>query len=299
METVLVTGGTGQVGRELRKILPNAIFVGSKDYDLTDCNAVAKMYRDIQPTIVIHSAAKVGGILDNIEHQVEYYSENILMNTLVVNGALKNNVKKFIGILSTCVYPDTVESYPMKEGVLHDGKPTSTNFSYGIAKRGMAVHIDAIREKHGLDYCYLIPCNLYGPYDKFDYRSHYVGALVSKIYDAKASGSREIVLYGDGSPLRQFLYAKDLAVVISSMLQRNLYENFNIATEENISIDSIAKIALDVLDCKDFSMRYDTSKPNGQYRKDVCIEKFRKEFPDFKFSSLEHGIVEVYNSLKI
>jgi GDP-L-fucose synthase len=298
MERVLVTGGTGQIGRELKKILPDAVFVGSKDYDLTNCNAVSQMYKDIQPTTVIHSAAKVGGILDNIQHQVEYYSENVMMNTLVVDHALKNGVKNFIGILSTCVYPDVVDTYPMKEAVLHDGRPTTTNFSYGIAKRGMAVHIDAIREKYAYNYCYVIPCNLYGPYDKFDYRSHYVGALVSKIHEAELRNEKEITLYGDGSPLRQFLYAKDLATIVALMIQRNLYENLNIATEDNVSIDEIARVALKVLQHEDFAITYDKTKPNGQHRKDVCIERFREYFPNFNFTSLQDGIQNVYSSLK-
>jgi GDP-L-fucose synthase len=297
MDRILVTGGTGQVGKELKKILPNAVFVGSKDYDLTNCKAVSQMYKDIKPTTVIHSAAKVGGILDNIQHQVEYYAENVMMNTLVVDQALKNNVKNFIGILSTCAYPDIVDQYPMEEIMLHNGKPTITNFSYGIAKRGMAVHIDAIREKYSFNYCYLIPCNLYGPYDKFDYRSHYVGALVSKIHEAKLKGKKKITLYGDGTPLRQFLYAKDLAVIISSMIEQDLYENLNIASEANISIDSIARIALDVLECSDFTIIYDNTKPNGQHRKDVCLNKFKKYFPDFLFTPLQDGIKNVYNSI--
>ena len=294
-ERILVTGGTGQVGRELKTILPNAVFVGSRDYDLTSCEAVSQMYKDIQPTTVIHSAAKVGGILDNIQHQVEYYSENVMMNTLVVDNALKYGVKNFIGILSTCVYPDVVDVYPMKETSLHDGKPTLTNFSYGIAKRGMAVHIDAIREKYKYNYCYLIPCNLYGPHDKFDYRSHYVGALVKKIHDAVKNNETEIVLYGDGSPLRQFLYAEDLARIIALMIEQKIYQNLNIATESNISIDEIARIALQVLQCDNMTIRYDTSKPNGQYRKDVCISELRKHFPDFSFTSLEYGINKVYS----
>jgi GDP-L-fucose synthase len=298
MERILVTGGTGQLGRELKVILPNATFIGSRDYDLTNCADVARMYREIQPTTVIHSAARVGGILDNIEHQVEYYVDNMLINTLVVDQALKNGVKNLIAILSTCVYPDVVDTYPMKETVLHDGKPTVTNFSYGIAKRGMAVHIDAIRSKHNIDYCYLIPCNLYGVYDKFDYRSHYVGALISKLYIARQKNQKYIELYGDGSPLRQFLYSKDLAQILGIMVETGIYQNMNIATEDNISIDEIARIALRVCDCEDISIIYDQTKPNGQFRKDVCTERFRTHFPTFTFTPLHQGIKEVYLSMK-
>ena len=185
----------------------------------------------------------------------------------------------------------------MKEEYLHDGPPTRTNFSYGIAKRGMSVHIDAMNKQHGTNYCYLTPCNLYGVHDKFDGRSHFVAALIKKIYEAKRLGEDKIRLFGTGTPLRQFMNAKDFGRIIVSMVDNNINKSFNVATQENISIDTIARIALKSLDCEHMSIEYDSTKPDGQYRKDVDTTKFINLFPDFKFIKLEDGIREVFEKV--
>lgn len=299
MGRVLVTGGTGQVGRELQALMPEARFVSTSDFDLTSCVDVEEMLILCRPDTVIHCAARVGGILDNITHQVEYFTENVLMNTLLVDLCLKHDVKNFIGVLSTCIYPDVVESYPMKEEVMHDGRPTRTNFSYGIAKRAMATHIDAVREQHGLNYCYVIPCNLYGVHDKYNERSHFVGAVLKKIYEANEKGEKKITLFGTGKPLRQILNARDLALVLNKMVTENIYESFNIANEDNLSIDEYARIILNSLGYNDWIIEYDTTKPDGQYRKDVSLDRFKTLFPDFKFTPLSEGIVEVYKSIEL
>lgn len=299
MKRILITGGTGQVGKELQTLMPKAIFISSGHVDLTKYTQVEDMLRAYYPDIVIHCAARVGGILDNVAHQVEYYTENVLMNTNLVDACLKHGIKNFIGILSTCIYPDVVDSYPMKEEVMHDGKPTKTNFSYGIAKRAMATHIDAIREQYGLNYCYVIPCNLYGVHDKYNERSHFVGAVLKRIYEAKTKGEKKITLFGTGKPLRQILYARDLAFVLNLMVIKNIYESFNIAHEDNLSIHEYARNILDALGYGDWEIEYDETKPDGQYRKDVSLEKFHNLFPDFEFTPLKKGIVEVYKHIKI
>jgi GDP-L-fucose synthase len=295
--SILVTGGSGQVGKELQQLLPQATYISSKDCNLIDDVQVRRLLSSHNFDTIIHLAAKVGGILDNINNPTEYYSDNILMNTLLVDYARKFNVTKFIGILSTCIYPDKVDSYPLKEDTLHLGPPTKTNFSYGVAKRGMAVHIDATNEQYGTKYCYITPCNLYGVYDKFDDRSHFVAALIKKIYDANKAKTDKITLFGTGTPLRQFMNAKDFAAIIKQMIDRNITESFNVASPDNISIDSIARIALDACNCNHITIEYDGSKPDGQYRKDVCTEKLKNIFPDFQFTDLKEGINTVYESL--
>lgn len=297
MNKILVTGGTGQVGKELYKFLPNAKYISSKDCDLTDNISTDKLIKTIQPNIVIHAAARVGGITDNINHQTEYYSDNVLINTNVINACLKYNVNKFIGLLSTCIYPDTVDKYPMDESLLHNGPPTETNFTYGIAKRGLAVHIDSIRKQYKKDYCYVIPCNLYGIYDKYDNRSHFIAALLQKIHTAEINNKNKIILYGTGAPYRQMLYANDLAKVLFLMIENGIYENFNIAFPDNLTINDIAHIALDALNLNHISIEYDGSKPDGQYRKDVSIDKFKQYFPNFSFTPLSTGIKEVYDTV--
>jgi GDP-L-fucose synthase len=227
----------------------------------------------------------------------EYYTENVIMNTLVLDYAYKNNVQRFIGILSTCIYPDKVDNYPMTEDTLHLGPPTKTNFSYGYAKRSLAVQIDAYNQQYGTKYQYLIPCNLYGIGDKDnESNSHFITALIKKIFDAVKNNKDTITLFGDGSPLRQFMYAEDFAKVIYQVLVNKIYDSFNVANYENLSIKKMANIALKSCDAEFLKIVWDLSKPNGQYRKDVSIDKLKSLLPNFKPLSLTEGIKLVYNS---
>jgi len=294
---ILVTGGSGLVGNYLKKIIPDAIYITSKDYNLTKESDVQKMFIDHNPDTIIHLAARVGGIIDNINHPAEYFTENVLMNTLLIEYSYRNNVKQFLGILSTCIYPDTVESYPLKESDLHSGPPTLTNFSYGYSKRCMAVQIDSYNQQYNTKYNYLIPCNLYGDNDKNDInKSHFVTALITKIYEANKNNVDYITLFGDGTPLRQFLHANDLAKIIKLVIDNNITESFNVATYENYSIKEIADIALKSCDSTNLTIKFDTTKPNGQYRKDVSIEKLKSLFPQYLPISLSEGIKDIYNT---
>jgi GDP-L-fucose synthase len=297
MSNIVVTGGSGLVGKYLKKYLPNAIYLSSKDFDLTTEEGVKLMYLRHKPDIVIHLAAKVGGIIDNINKPAEYYTQNVMMNTLLIDYAKKLNVKRFIGILSTCIFPDVMETYPMKEEDLHLGPPTMTNFSYGYAKRSMAVQIDAYNKQYGTKYQYLTPCNLYGVGDKdHEANSHFITALVKKIFDAKENNEESITLYGDGTPLRQFMFADDFAKIIYEIITNDIYDNFNVAGEENLSIKEMANIALQVCDAENLEIKWDADKPNGQHRKDVSIEKLKTLLPDFFPLKLSEGIKMVYKS---
>lgn len=295
---IVVTGGSGQVGKSLKKIMPDAIYLSSKDYDLTSEKGVAQMYHDLKPDCIVHLSAVVGGIMDNISKPGEYFTDNVLMNTLMVEYARHHGVERFIGILSTCIYPDKVETYPMSEEILHQGPPTITNFSYGYAKRSLAVQIDSYNKQYGTKYQYLIPCNLYGEHDKFGESSHFVAALIKKIHQAKSTNEEKITLFGTGTPLRQFMHSDDLAKVIKTCLDEDVYESFNVATDENVSIDEIAKIALRACDAGDMKIEYDSSKPDGQFRKDVSTDRLKAIFPDFKPTKLYHGIRSTYSILK-
>jgi nucleoside-diphosphate-sugar epimerase len=297
MSNIVVTGGSGLVGKYLKKYLPDAVYLSSKDFDLTTEIGVKNMYLKHKPNIVIHLAAKVGGIIDNINKPAEYYTENVLMNTLLIDYAKKMGVDRFIGILSTCIYPDVMETYPMKEEDLHLGPPTQTNFSYGYAKRSMAVQIDAYNKQYGTKYQYLTPCNLYGVGDKdHEANSHFITALVKKIFDAKQNNEESITLYGDGTPLRQFMFADDFAKVIYEVITNNIYESFNVAGDENLTIKEMAKIATNSCESNNLEILWDKTKPNGQYRKDVSTEKLKSLLPNFSPLKLSEGIKLVYNS---
>lgn len=290
---IVVTGGTGLVGSNLKKILPDAIYLSSSDYDLTSENDVRNMYDQLKPDCVIHLAARVGGIMDNIKYPAEYFTQNVLMNTLLVEYARVYNVKRFIGILSTCIYPDISEEYPLTESMLHNGPPTPTNFSYGYAKRCLAVQIDSYNKQYGTNYNYLIPCNLYGVGDKDGENSHFVTALIKKIYEANRNNENNITLYGDGTPIRQFLLVDDFCKIIKYVIDNDIYDSFNVATEEVLTIKEIADIAIKVTGSK-LGIIWDTSKPNGQFRKDVSVNKM-KSIIDINITPINEGIKKVYN----
>tara|TARA_R110002153_G_scaffold119109_1_gene264033 strand:- start:2343 stop:3257 length:915 start_codon:yes stop_codon:yes gene_type:complete len=294
---ILITGGTGTVGKHLQKIIPNGTFLGrSHEHggDLRDPQYVKWIMSSYAPDVVVHLAAKVGGIQENIQKPAEFFDDNILINTNVLKYSYQHGVKQFIGILSTCIYPDKVSSYPMTEKDLFLGPPTSTNFSYGYAKRALAVQIDAYNQQYGTKYNYLTPCNLYSEYDNFsnEKKMHFITALLHKIKNSKGN----IELLGDGTPLRQFMYAGDLAQVIKEVIDKEITESFNVACPENYSIHELATKTLGSLN-KDLYIRYSNPTLNGQYRKDVSSDKLKKLLPEFKFTSFKKGIKKVYKHM--
>ena len=292
---IVVTGGSGLVGKHLQEILPDAFYLSSKDCDLTDIKKVRWMISSYTPDVVIHLAAKVGGIQDNLKYPADYFDDNILINTNIVKVCKEYNVKRFIGILSTCIYPSVVDNYPMTEEDLFIGPPPPSNFSYGYAKRCLAVQIDAYNKQFNTEYNYLIPCNLYGDYDNLhnENKMHFITALLNKIRKSK---DNLLHLLGTGKPLRQFMYADDLAKIIKKVVEDNITESFNVAPDFNYSIDEMAKIALEVTE-KNYEIVYDRPDLDGQFRKDVSNKKLLKIFPDFKFTSLKEGLKQVYDKI--
>ena len=290
---LLITGGNGVVGKHLQELLPDAIYVGSKDYDLRDWLAAENLFETHKPTHVIHLAARVGGIQDNISRPAEYFDDNILINTNVLKMSKIYGVDRFIGMLSTCVYPDfgKLPLYPLQEKHLLLGPPAPTNFSYSYAKRCMAIQIDAYNQQYNTKYSYLIPCNLYSEYDNFDNKNkmHFVTALLKKIKTSKET----LNLLGTGRPLRQFIYAGDLARVIKEVIDKDIVEDFNVAPSYNYSIKKMAQIALNVTN-KNLKIEYSNPELDGQYRKDVSSERMKSILPNFKLTSFEEGIKKVY-----
>ncbi len=255
------------------------------------------MFEKYKPDKVIHLAARVGGIKDNMDHPADFIYLNVMMNTNVVHYAYKYKVKKLIGILSNCAYPDVSKSYPLKEEQLYDGPPQSTNFAYAYSKRVLGVQIDSYRKQYGCNFFYVIPCNLYGLHDNFDEKqSHFVPALIRKIQEAKINNKKTITLLGTGKPLRQYLFSKDLAKILLILLEKYDGEGpINIAPKnENPSISEIAKIALKATDSTDINIEFDNSYPDGQYQKDLSIKRLNGIIGDFKFTPLSEGIKKTY-----
>ncbi len=295
---ILITGINGLVGLQLKTLYPNAIHILHKDFDLTNEDHVVHMYARFKPKLVIHLAAKVGGLLDNIDKPASYFDENIIMNTLMIKYAKLFNVERFIGVLSSCIYPDVMPKYPLSENDLHAGPPPLTNFSYSYSKRALAVQIDAYNRQYGTKYNYVIPCNLYGYNDKTDeLKSHFVTALLVKIKNAVKNNDNHITLFGDGTPLRQFMHSRDLANVIKIMIDNEIYDNLNVATNENLTIHEMAEITLKATNNEHLEIRYDNTKPNGQHRKDISTERLNKIIPNYNFTKLYDGVKEVYKTM--
>lgn len=292
---ILVTGGSGLVGNALQKVYSDAIYISSKDYNLTREDEVKTMFEKYRPTHVIHLAAKVGGIADNIKHPAEYIYQNTLINSYVIHYAYKYQVEKLVGTLSNCAYPDIAKSYPVTEEQLYDGPPASTNFAYGYSKRLLDVLIKAYKSQYGCNFLSVIPCSIYGPYDRFGEQGHYLAALIQKIYNANKNNEKVIKLLGTGKPLRQYIYSEDLAKILLLLLEKYNGEGpINIAPKENLSIKQIAEIALKAIDSSKIKLAFDSTFPDGQHRKDLCSDKLSNIIGDFKFTSLSDGIKRTY-----
>ena len=288
---ILVTGGSGLVGKHLRDIMPDAVYISSKDFDLKNSERVDIMMQFFKPKVVVHLAARVGGIVDNITYPVEYLEENTLVNTNLLRACHEHNVNSVIAMGSTCMYPDVLEKYPMKEEELFNGPPPPDNFAYAMSKRLMASQIDSYIKEYDKKWSYLIPCNLYGEHDKYEeHHSHFVSALIKKINEAKDS----VEIWGTGKPLRQFMYAGDLARVILYLIENDIVDNFNVAPDYVHSIEEITKIGMEAVGKGDLEITYDNTKPDGQYRKDVDSSKILSVMKDFEFTSLGDGIGKVY-----
>ena len=214
---VLVTGGTGFVGRRLKKIKPDWIYMSSDDCDLTDARKLRKYLDDIKPDAVIHLAARAGGIKDSSENQSEFYYLNSIININIIHECYKAGIKRLLSCLSTCCFPDVSDSYPMTEEGLLKGEPTLTNYCYGYAKRNLFVQSKWYSKDYGVIYNTFTPSNLYGPENHFNLnKGHLISSMVKKFYEAKDGDT--LTFWGTGNPLRQHLYVDDLVKIIVFLL---------------------------------------------------------------------------------
>jgi len=298
--TVLVTGGSGMIGDAVQKVLPDGIFLSSKDVDLRNYKQTYEVFKSYKPDKVIHLAARVGGVKANTDFIAEFYKDNIDMNTNVIDVSHKLGVSKVLSFLSTCIFPNNIE-YPLTEDKVHNGEPHSSNFGYAYAKRMLDVQSRAYRKQYGCDFITVIPNNLFGENDNFHLEhSHVIPAMIRKIYEAKINNG-EVTLWGDGSSLREFTYSGDLAKIILYVLENyNGEYPLNIGNPDERSIKSIAENIVDIFDFKG-KINWQTDKPAGQYRKPSSNEKFLElgwngEYTSFR-KALEktcHWFVENY-----
>ena len=270
------------------------VSVGSRDFDLTDYSSVDAMLEKIKPDAIIHLAARVGGVKGNTDYVADFYSENIRMNTNVLDLACKKGVSKVVSLLSTCIYPDEA-TYPLTEDQIHEGRPHPSNFGYAYAKRMLDIQSRALRKQYNCDFVCAVPNNIYGINDHFDLENgHVIPAMIRKIWEAKETGSAP-VLWGDGSPLREFTYSRDIADVLLFLLENySDPEPCNIGHTSEVSIKSVSKIICNNLDFDYNKIVWDTSKPSGQFRKPSSSKKLVDlGWAQEDYTSLEEGLKKV------
>ena len=260
------------VGHAIGNILHHAVYLSTSDGDLRNKEDTEKIFDMHQPDIVIHAAGRVGGIKANMDHLGEFYYDNIMINANVLEACRKFDVKKTLSILSTCVYPDSA-NYPLTEEQIHNGRPHHSNYAYAHAKRMLDVQSRAYRDQFGCNFITAVPNNLFGLYDNFDLQnSHVLPAIIRKIYEAKRDESK-VVLWGDGTPLREFTYAKDMAEIIVFLLENyNDPGPINVGNTTEYSIKQIATMISDIYDFRG-EIVWNTSGPPGQLRKPSSNKK--------------------------
>ena len=292
---ITVTGGAGFLGayvvRKLRESGCKNIFVPrSRDYDLVNNEAVKKLYRDAKPDIVIHLAARVGGIGANKQNPGRFFYDNLMMGVQMMEQGRLAGIEKFVAIGTICAYPKFTP-VPFKEEDLWNGYPEETNAPYGLAKKMLLVQAQAYRQQYGFNAIYLLPVNLYGPGDNFDPESsHVIPALIKKCVDANKLGSKEIVVWGTGKPTREFIYVEDAAEAIVLATEKyNKGEPVNIGSGFEISIKDLVNLIARLTGFKG-QIAWDTSKPDGQPRRRLDISRAEREFGFRAKTKFEEGL---------
>ena len=266
-DRVLITGGTGLIGTNLQNRLKadgyDSVAVGSA-YDLRDPDRARQLFEDVAPTFVFHLAAKVGGIYANSNYKADFYSDNVLINTHVVNECVRTGVRYVFAMGTGCAYPKRLEGEVLYEETFLDGIPEPTNDAYAYAKRGLLVHLDALKAAGQLDYCYCLPANIYGAHDNFHpTHSHVVPGLVRRFCEATQQGLDSVEIWGTGSAKRDFLYIDDCVDAMLCISKAGFSGPINVATGELTSIKALAE---EIKRACGFpgDITHDLTKPEGQ-----------------------------------
>ena len=283
---ILATGGNGLVGSAL-----NVDVKIGREFDLTNQKEVENMYLIHKPTHVIHCAGKVGGLGSNINFKGEFFYNNIMINTNVIEFARRHNVEKLVAFLSTCIFPNEIE-YPLTESKIHLGPPHYSNDAYAYAKRMSDIQIRAYREQYNLKYTSVIPTNIYGPNDNFSLsHGHVVPMLIHKLYLAQKNKT-DFTVWGSGKPLREFIYSHDIAKLSEWAINHyDESEPIIFTNSQEISIMDLVDLLISEFNFKG-KVIFDDTKPDGQFRKPSDNSKLKSYLPDFKFTQIEEGIKE-------
>ena len=278
----LVTGGGGFLGTHVVERLQaegiEPIVARRRQYDLTRWDDTERLFADAKPELVLHLAAEVGGIGANRDNPGRYWYSNLMMGAHVIEQSRLHGVDKLLVLGTVCAYPKFAP-VPFNEDDLWNGYPEETNAPYGVAKKSLLVGAQGYREQYGLNAIFLLPVNLYGPRDNFHpTNAHVIPDLIRKMSDAQARGEREVVLWGDGSPTREFLYVDDAAEgVVLAALRYDQPEPVNLGTGEEVSIKHLAELIGEATGYEG-EIVWDTTKPNGQPRRKLDTTRAKELF---------------------
>ncbi|KAK3576981.1 hypothetical protein CHS0354_005986 [Potamilus streckersoni] len=300
-KVILVTGGSGLVGKGLQTIVNTEekrddeewYFASSKDADLSNIEQTRKLFEAKKPTHVIHLAAMVGGLFHNLKHNLDFFRINMQINDNVLNTCFQLGVKKVVSCLSTCIFPDKT-TYPIDETMVHNGPPHSSNFGYSYAKRMIDVQNKAYHIQHGCHFTSVVPTNVFGPYDNFNLDDgHVLPGLIHKVYMAKKDNT-PFVIWGTGTPRRQFIYSLDLARLMIWVVRE--YQEIDpiilsVDPDDEVSIKEAAEAVVEGMNFQG-EVTYDTTKSDGQFKKTASNAKLRKYLPNFKFTPFKQAVKE-------
>mgnify|MGYP001382123414 CR=1 FL=1 len=288
---ILITGGSGLVGSSFE----NAKKLNSKNLNLFNYEKSFNKVKILKPDAIIHCAAKVGGLYNNMNYPADFFDENISINTNILKISKNLEIKKFIGFLSTCIFPDNI-GRPYRESDLHIGPPHNSNFAYAYAKRMLDIQVRAYNQQYGLNYFNVIPTNIYGPNDNFNIdNGHVIPALINKVYLAKKN-NMPLVVYGSGIAIREFIFSKDLSKICLELLEK-YDENDPIIIsnpKEEVSIKDLVDLIVEISNFKG-KVIFDKTKSDGQLIKKTNNSKLESVIGNYNYTSIEKGLTETIN----
>jgi len=291
--TKLIIGGTGLIGSAFK----TGVKIGSSS-DLREYKDAHYVIESHEPDVVVHTAARVGGLGANMKYPVDFFNDNIRINSNVIRACHSLGIKKLVCFLSTCVFPDKVQ-YPLTEDQIELGPPHSSNFAYAYAKRMVDVQLRAYNQQYGTQYFSIIPCNVYGPRDNYDLENaHVIPTLIHKCYLAKQNNT-PFEIWGDGSALREFIFSEDVADIVDLLIEK--YEGADSIIVSNPVEYSIKQVVELIAEYMEFTgeIKWLTDKPNGQHRKPSSNAKLLSIIGEYNFTTLEKGLQNSINWFKL